>query len=692
MCGIFGFIARRGAEYETARIWTSFKTLARLSESRGKDSSGCAFRNGGDKRINVIRAALPITMLMRQPAFASAIQSYQKGTGFVGGERQESTFAALGHARLVTNGTQLNDENNQPVIKNGIVGVHNGIIVNVDSLWREMPLGTRQYEIDSEVMFSLCQCFIESGDSTATAISKTLKRVVGTVATAFFVAEREELVLATNNGSLYVLSNFRDILLFASERYILERMMKECKLAQMVPGLEVIQVEAQTGYIISLRGMEASRFAVGDKCGKDGCAPVAAADYSVNLQSLSGNANDKSLIVDSDKIAVHPNAAKEAALLEHNADEISNLKRCTKCVLPETFPFIRYDRDGVCNYCNNYKLKNQARPIDDLRHLVEPYRGKRGNPDCIVPLSGGRDSTFTLHVVKEVLGLNPIAFTYDWGMVTDLARRNIARVCGQLGVENIILAADIVKKRRNIKKNILAWLKRPRLGMIPLFMSGDKYFFHYTNELKKQTGIKLNIWGINNLENTDFKTGFAGVRPLLNKKRIYSLSLGGQATVFAYIAKNVALNPSYVNSSNLDSLGSFFSRYMFPQKDYYSLFDYYRWDEEEVEDVILNRYDWEKATDTDSTWRIGDGTASFYNYIYYNVAGFSENDTFRSNQIREGLVSREKALNMLREENRPRYASIKWYLTIVDVDYASTIGAINSIPKLYREEGGHTGT
>ena len=122
-----------------------------------------------------------------------------------------------------------------------------------------------------------------------------------------------------------------------------------------------------------------------------------------------------------------------------------------------------------------------------------------------MPYSGGRDSTFTLHMIKKVLGLNPIAFTYDWGMVTDLARRNIARVCGKLGVENIIIAADIVKKRKNIRKNILAWLNRPRLGMIPLFMSGDKYFFYYTNQLKKQTGIKLNIWGINVLENTDFQ-------------------------------------------------------------------------------------------------------------------------------------------------------------------------------------------
>ena len=54
--------------------------------------------------------------------------------------------------------------------------------------------------------------------------------------------------------------------------------------------------------------------------------------------------------------------------------------------------------------------------------------------------------------------MNVVTYTYDWGMVTDLARRNIARICGQLGVENIIVAADIHWKRTNIRKNLKAWL------------------------------------------------------------------------------------------------------------------------------------------------------------------------------------------------------------------------------------------
>ena len=119
------------------------------------------------------------------------------------------------------------------------------------------------------------------------------------------------------------------------------------------------------------------------------------------------------------------------------------------------------------------------------------------------------------------------------------------------------------------------------------------------------------------------------------------------------------------------------------KENYYHLFDYWRWDEPQIEDTLLNEYDWEVAPDTNTTWRIGDGTAAIYNYIYYTVAGFTEHDTFRSNQVREGDLSREKALELAEDENRPRYPNIKWYLDAVGLDFKEVVSVINRIPKLY---------
>jgi hypothetical protein len=313
------------------------------------------------------------------------------------------------------------------------------------------------------------------------------------------------------------------------------------------------------------------------------------------------------------------------------------------------------------------------------------YRRDDGSQDCIVAISGGRDSTFGLHYVKNVLNMNPVAFTYDWGMVTDLARRNQFRICGKLGVEHIIRSADIIKKRSYIKKNIKAWLKRPELGMVPLFMAGDKQFYYYFDQLRKETGIKLVVFcSGNELEMTSFKLGFCGVKKGAEKGRMTSLTLMNKFRLFWYYLKQYILNPAYINRSLFDTFWAYYSSYILPDSLLY-LYNYVKWDEKKIIDTIMKEYDWEVASDTEGTWRIGDGTASFYNYIYYTLAGFSEHDTFRSNQVREGMITREQALEMSRKDNKPRYDSLKWYCDIVGVDFKDTITKINAAPKLYKK-------
>ncbi|PWB68400.1 MAG: glucosamine 6-phosphate synthetase [Deltaproteobacteria bacterium] len=682
MCGIFGLSVHKGSGYGPAFIKKALATLASLSESRGKDSSGLVFRNESEGELQVFKGAVPLSYLLSRKELTHQVDRMIGSTKLERPAGKQSTFAVMGHSRLVTNGSQLNDENNQPVVKDGVIGIHNGIIVNETELWSRYPEIQRTYEIDTEVMLALIRKYLRDGGDIAAAVSKTVTEIFGTVAAAFLMVDLNLLAVATNNGSLYVLTDDAGLFAFASEEYFLKKLAQVMRLGRNGKNC-IRQVVPGTGFVLGLDNFRLQEFSF--STGPNGPIgnSVTTAPYKIMVQSISDGKPQRELILDPAKIAVHPKALTESALLEFNLERIKALRRCSKCLLPETFPFIEYDEAGVCNYCNNYRIKNEPKPIEELFELVEPYRRSDGSPDCIIPYSGGRDSTYTLHIARNILKLNPIAFTYDWGMVNDLARRNIARVCGKLGVENILVSADIAWKRENIRKNILAWLRKPHLGIVPLFMAGDKFFFYYTDQVKRQTGIRLNIWGINPLENTDFKVGFLGVPPDHNKKRIYSLSLKRQAMLFRGVGKIILENPRYLNGSVWDTLGSFVSRSIIPHRDYYHLFDYYRWDEKEIEKLVLEEYQWETAVDTKTTWRIGDGTAPLYNYIYYTVAGFSEYDTFRSNQIREGMLSREEGLRYVMEENRPRYASIKWYTDILNLDFPSTVKRINDIPKLY---------
>lgn len=675
MCGIFGVVAQPGTTFHHKHLRQAFEKIALLSESRGKDSSGIAIKNNSDTSVHVVKGDVSISELLESDEYRESIEkgldSYCLGNG----------FAAFGHARLVTNGSQLHEENNQPVLKDNIIIIHNGIIVNADEQWGRHPELKRAYNIDTEIIPALVRKELSVTNDLAGACNQVFSQLEGTWSVAMMFQDLDQLALATNNGSLYFITDNQKFLIFASESYFLERLKKNTAFATMLGEAKVTQLPANEGLVLHLSEWELTRF---QSVAQSEVIPVAlSGSFTLNKREVSNKNNKKEVIIDPSAFI---NRAKEThlyELLENNIEAIRKLRRCAKCVLPETFPFIEFDSAGVCNFCNHYKPQINVQSIDALKLLVDPYRSKNGTPDCIVPFSGGRDSTYALHIVKQELKMNPIAFTYDWGMVTDLARRNIARVCGKLGVENIIVSANIHKKRENIRKNIQAWLKYPSLGMIPLFMAGDKFFFYYTNRLKRRTGIDLNIWGINHLENTEFKVGFAGLKPQFDKKRIYSLSIAKQLKLFGYVGKNIVRSPGYMNESVFDSLGSFASRYISPKKDYYHLFDFYRWDENEINALIQYEYKWETAIDTKSTWRIGDGTASFYNYIYFTVAGFSENDTFRSNQIREGMITREQAIRLLEEDNKPRYETLRWYLEIVGLDFAEVIRRINEIPKLY---------
>jgi DNA-binding ferritin-like protein (Dps family) len=254
-----------------------------------------------------------------------------------------------------------------------------------------------------------------------------------------------------------------------------------------------------------------------------------------------------------------------------------------------------------------------------------------------------------------------------------------------MGVENIIVADDITKKRKYIEINLRAWLKSPHLGMISILTAGDKHFFRHVETIKKQTGINLNLWGVNPLEVTHFKAGFLGVPPYFEEERVYTHGALKQLRYQKLRFKAMLKSPGYFNRSLWDTLSGEYYRSFTKKEDYFHIFDYWRWDEEIV-NKTLELYNWEKAPDTKATWRIGDGTAAFYNYIYYTVAGFSEHDTFRSNQIREGQLTREEALKLVEDENQPRYQNIKWYLDAVGVSFEEAIKIINKIPKLYNQD------
>ncbi len=655
MCGIFGVVYGTPAQGERAKEDAS--SLFRLSESRGKESAGVAVQT--KEKVEIYKEPTRATQFVKKREFVETFS-------------HDSVHSFIGHARLVTNGDETKNYNNQPVMKDGMVGVHNGIIVNDDELWTSNALSKRKYDVDTEVLLSLIRAEHKRGASLLGALGAMYEKVYGTASLALYMEDAPYLLLTTNNGSLYVAHDkSQKNTYFASERYILNTFLQHSNAGQAA-SVQTVHVEPGSGFAVHLQTKEAVpfRYDTAQHPGLTDTAHITLVDSSQQ-------------VVDGVQQPKHTADFQQVPKLDDVRDAIGALRRCSRCILPETMPFIEFDDAGVCNYCHAY-VKQKLEGKDALAKVLKS-ESEGEAPSCLFALSGGRDSSYGLHYLVQEMGVRPVTYSYDWGMITDLARRNQARMCGKLGIENILVSANIPFKRSNIRKNINAWFKKPEIGMIPLFMAGDKQFFYHANKLKKQLGAQKVVFSQNPYEITHFKTGYAGVPPTLTKDEnlyYHSLSLLKKTKFMSFYTRNYITNPSYINLSILDTLLAYASFYVIPH-DYVFLYHYIQWDEDEINKVLLDTYKWELAPDTDTTWRIGDGTAPFYNYIYYVVTGFTENDTFRSNQVREGVLKRDTALALSAKENEPRYESMKWYCDTVGIEFLDALRQIHEMPRLY---------
>ena len=168
------------------------------------------------------------------------------------------------------------------------------------------------------------------------------------------------------------------------------------------------------------------------------------------------------------------------------------MKYCKKCLYPNTKPQLQFDEKGICSACNNHKLKDEVNWVkkkEDLLLILEKYRSKNDNNyDCIIPVSGGKDSTFQTYTIKETFGLNPLAVNFHPHDQTEIGRKNLENL-KQLGVDCIEFSA-----------NPLVYSKLAKFGLVEL---GDFQWpehigiFTIPVQVAVRYKIPLIIWGEN---------------------------------------------------------------------------------------------------------------------------------------------------------------------------------------------------
>ena len=137
----------------------------------------------------------------------------------------------------------------------------------------------------------------------------------------------------------------------------------------------------------------------------------------------------------------------------------SNLKKCTKCQLPETYETIEFDKDGACNICEGVKYKTEN--IDWkkrkllLDKIIEDNRGKYSY-DCVIPFSGGKDSVFQLYYLVKEYKIKPLVIRFNHGFIRKTIQENVNMVFKKIGADFI----DFTPNWRIVKKLMLESFKR----------------------------------------------------------------------------------------------------------------------------------------------------------------------------------------------------------------------------------------
>jgi hypothetical protein len=128
------------------------------------------------------------------------------------------------------------------------------------------------------------------------------------------------------------------------------------------------------------------------------------------------------------------------------------MKLCKRCVLPETFPGIEFDEEGVCQYCRHMpslerRVEQRAKLRERFEQLVDEVHNEPGYHG-LMSWSGGKDSTYTLWLMQHEYKLRILAFTFDNGFVSPAAIDNMRTVADNLGIDHIIIRPNFPFMRR----------------------------------------------------------------------------------------------------------------------------------------------------------------------------------------------------------------------------------------------------
>jgi hypothetical protein len=328
------------------------------------------------------------------------------------------------------------------------------------------------------------------------------------------------------------------------------------------------------------------------------------------------------------------------------------LRRCSRCILPASYPRIVFDDEGICSYCAGSTEFSYRGNEEDLRRILAPFR-RGGKYDCIVALSGGRDSTYVAYYAVRKLGLSVLAVTCDNGFMPEQTYANIDKTVERLGIDHVHMKYDYVKD--HARQFISSWMRNPSPAMIAFLCNGC---LTGVRECLTEAALGHDVPLI--LGGGGGVVGQGGEPEQSFAETLLSLAnADGRIThrlgMIAGFLTQLARNPAYLQFASLASFGrEFLNRFWYGYDkalEVLGLFEFIAWDEDEVVNTVQGELQWDKPAYRKTTWRADCKIHFLKDHLYGATLGFTKNDELLSGMIREGMIARHEALERLRDDD-----------------------------------------
>lgn len=330
-----------------------------------------------------------------------------------------------------------------------------------------------------------------------------------------------------------------------------------------------------------------------------------------------------------------------------------HMRYCVRCCMPESNEGMQFDEMGICQACQSAEQKIRINWVErekELSEMLDRYKALNNEYDCIIPISGGKDSTFQLHVLTKVYGMRALAVTFSHTWFSETGKYNLQNCLDKFDVDHIMFSpsrslVDRLARQSLYKIGDSCWHCHAGVGAFPL-------------QIAVKYKIPLLIWG----ESIAETSGRASYRnPIRKFDRDYFTKVSAKRYPEEMVCDSITLRemapfrlPSVEEIEQIGVVGIHLGDFIF-------------WDDERQMEFVRDVYGWreDKVEGTYKGYKsVECKMAGVHDYTKFLKRGFGRGTDHASVDVRAGLLSREEAFELAKKNDTERPPALDWYLEI----------------------------